>query len=230
MTENNKFLTRRTVLRSGAVTATVGAVGAGAVVYGSQPALAADTTLGDSGQEVSIQADENGDISAVDIEPTFDISWENFDSTISTANVEVSVTVTSPERSDSTGETITSTLTSGNTVDLDGSSGEILGAETNANIGVLNIIGATDDEDGTEITSAHFPETEEENGFTDPTTVDVSIVVSVDGSEDNYISNSLSSITDGTISVLVEPGSEITVSGDSNLSADSDVDNNSTST
>lgn len=104
MTENNTRLSRRTVIRTGAVGVTVGAVGAGAVLYGSQPALAVNTN-NFTADDVDVLADPDGEVHSVTIEPDVTVQYENF----AASGAEATVTVTASDEDD--GETSVSNTT-----------------------------------------------------------------------------------------------------------------------
>lgn len=89
MSNDKTLLSRRTVLKGAGVTAGVGAVGAGSIVYSTQPALAAGTSIDAS----NIDIDENSEsITEVNITPDLTLDWDNFSSGVGSFDITISAT------------------------------------------------------------------------------------------------------------------------------------------
>ncbi|SEH15529.1 hypothetical protein SAMN04487967_2121 [Natronorubrum sediminis] len=207
MTEDNGLLTRRTVLRSGAGAAALGAVGAGAVFYSSQSALAAEHDLGED--DTSVRADEDGELVAVEITPDITVEWSNLDDTETTANIEISAAVDPDEGEEleSVGESYELSLQDDEDDDYEsGETSEVFDA-----VNLYNEIDGLSDEDIADI--------DEDETFN----IDVEVAVTVD--DDDNVGGELEATASSDLELTVQGGANLDeISGDITIDATSDVD------
>ncbi|APX96550.1 twin-arginine translocation signal domain-containing protein [Natronorubrum daqingense] len=216
MTEDNGLLTRRTVLRSGAATAALTTVGAGALFYGSQSALATDYDL--DGDSAEVQADENGEIESIEITPEITVEWSNLDGEETQADITIDAAVDYDEDEDDL-----VTISEGeHNIDLeefDQESDETV-YESGSATESLGSIDIYDDLDG--LNEEEIEEIEDEETFD----IYVEVTVTVNSEEDDNVGDELSSSAGSDLDLTIEGGANIDeISGEIELDAESTLDN-----